>query len=317
MEPVLKPLRLAPQYRDYVWGGDRLKPGSSPVAEAWVVYENNLVLDGDYANQTLAQVTVQAGVQLLGKKTFQKTGSQFPLLIKLLDCQKWISLQVHPDDQNVLELEGQGQFGKTESWYFIEAQPGAEILGGIKTGVARKEMEEAIRSHTLLEKMNRLKVQSGEAILIPAGMVHALGPGLLVYEVQQSSDWTYRVWDWDRPATSNRPLHIEKAIKAANPSLAGHIVSLPEENRRPVNRLVSCPYFSLSMIETESQVIQMDTLSESFHAITVIEGTITLEGDGWQQNMEKFETVVVPADTGCYRLIPLRNAKILCSMAGE
>lgn len=205
MEHLLEPLLLQAQYRDYVWGGSRLLPGKAPVAEAWVVFENNLILNGPLTGKTLTEASMLAGAGLLGQKTVTQTGARFPLLIKLLDCAQWLSLQVHPDDELAVRLEGPGQFGKAEAWHFIETAPGAEILCGLKPGTDCQVLEESIRQHTILQQTQHLQAKAGDSIFIHPRMIHALGPGLLVYEVQQTSDWTYRVWGSSGPAPPLRP----------------------------------------------------------------------------------------------------------------
>ncbi len=125
-----QPFRLTPEYRDYVWGGDKLRPGIVPTAEAWAVYENDLIETGPWAGSTLGQVAAEHGESLLGERVLRQTGRRFPLLIKLLDCAQWLSLQVHPNDEQAVKLEGPGFFGKTEAWHVLDAQPGAELIAG-------------------------------------------------------------------------------------------------------------------------------------------------------------------------------------------
>lgn len=303
--------QLEPVYRDYVWGGQRLRPEAERTAEAWIVYEGDRIASGPLAGLTLAEAAQQHGAALLGRIPFAHTGTRFPLLIKLLDCADWLSLQVHPDDRLAVELEGAGQFGKTEAWYFIESNPGAQILCGVQAGTPAAVLNEAIRAGLLLDHMRRLDVQAGSTIFIPAGMIHALGPGLLVYEVQQTSDWTYRVYDWGRPATPQRPLHIEKSIAAARPDLAGELLPLP--TGEAAFRLVQCPYFTLETLSSGGQALDLAVDGSSFHALTVINGAATLEGDGWKFDLERFQTGLVPADGGAYRLSPRGGFQVLRS----
>jgi len=294
--------QLEPVFREYIWGGRRLRPQAERTAEAWVVYEGDRIGSGPLAGQSLAEAAAQLGAELLGSLPFARTGARFPLLIKLLDCADWLSLQVHPDDRLALELEGPGQFGKTEAWHFIEAQAGAQILCGVQPGTPAAALDEAIRGGTLLAHMRRLDVEQSSTIFIPAGMIHALGPGLLVYEVQQTSDWTYRVYDWDRPATPQRPLHIDKSIAAAKPELSEDLRPLPAgEGVRP---LVRCAYFTLESLVSSGAPLELATDGTSFHALTVIDGAARLEGEGWALELERFQTALVPANLGAYRLLP-------------
>jgi len=308
-------LCLAPEYRDYVWGGNRLRPAIVPTAEAWVVYEHDHITTGLFAGRTLGEIAQEYGAALLGQRAFSRTGTRFPLLIKLLDCAAWLSLQVHPNDEQAQRMEGASQFGKTEAWHFIEANPGAEILCGLHPGTTAPELAAAIRGSALLDLMQSFSVKAGDSILIPAGMIHALGPGLLVYEVQETSDLTYRVYDWDRPATAGRPLHIEKSIAVANPALTGQMIPWRDLPDGEVQPLVSCQYFTLERLAAQHNPIPLDTHSESFHALTVIAGGARIEGDGWQQELGRFETAVIPAACGAYRVIPEGEMQMLKSSA--
>lgn len=316
MNPIHEPLMLTPQYRNYIWGGNRLRPGESPVAEAWVIYEKDEVARGPLAGRTLADVAAQYGAGLLGQRAVETTGLRFPLLIKLLDCAKWLSLQVHPNDEQAKRLEGPGFFGKTEAWHFIEVNSGSEILCGLRPGTTEQALAEAIRNGTVVDTMQRLVVQAGESIFIPAGTIHALGPGLLLYEVQQSSDTTYRVFDWNRPPTKERPLHIEKSLEVANPNATGKLLPLPELTDGSQSTLISCPYFHLETLAAQSKPILLDRHGESFDALTVVEGNIRIEGDGWEIPLKHYETVLVPAGCGPYQIKPAGSYRVLRATVG-
>jgi len=301
--PCNTPLLLQPQYREYVWGGSRLRPEIVPTAEAWVIYEDNRIQNGPLAGQTLAQAAASLGETLLGRRVVQMRGTRFPLLIKLLDCAAWLSLQVHPDDEQARTLEGPDQFGKTEAWHVIEAAPGAALLCGLKTALTGVQLEQAVRRGSLLQHMHSLPVQAGDSILIRAGMVHALGPGLLVYEVQETSDWTYRVWDWDRPASPQRPLHIEKSLAVIKPELAGQLIPPPPDGDGVQHVLTACEYFTLRRLSARSRPIALDTAGESFHALTVLDGRARiLPACGEPLELGRFETALLPAALGAYRI---------------
>jgi mannose-6-phosphate isomerase len=308
---VLQPFHLKPEYRDYVWGSDRLRPGHSPTAEAWVVYEKDRIADGTFAGRSLGNLAAEFGSELLGKRAVEKTGLRFPLLIKLLDCAQWLSLQVHPNDAQALALEGPGFFGKTEAWHVVEANPGAEILCGLQTPVDREVLSTAIRDGKILEHLRRMQVHTGETIFINPGMLHALGPGLLIYEIQQTSDLTYRVWDWDRPATAGRKLHIEQSLVVIDPNAVATAISLPPAKEAAVHRLVACEYFELEKIEGKHCRFEADTYGETFHALTVIQGQARLESHGWQGRLAKYETLLVPAACFNYTIVPEPQAQIL------
>lgn len=308
-------LRLAPEYRDYVWGGSRLRPEIVPTAEAWVIYEQDRIATGPLAGQTLAQVAGQYGEALLGRAAVARTGARFPLLIKLLDCAAWLSLQVHPNDEQAQRLEGPGHFGKTEAWYFIEAEPGAEILCGLQPGTSPETLAQAVRGGALLDHMRRLPVTAGDAVLILPGTIHALGPGLLVYEVQQTSDITYRVWDWNRPATEGRKLHIELSLAVSDPGVQADLVHAAAQPAGGRQELVTSPYFRLEVLAGDGQPVALDTRGESFHTLTVIAGQAQVDGPGWSERLARFESAVVPAACGAYTLTPLQGGRILKASA--
>jgi len=304
-------LKLTPSYRDYVWGGERLRPGHYPTAEAWVVWEDDMIESGSWAGKTLGEGAAQLGDKLLGAKAMARTGTRFPLLIKLLDCAKWLSLQVHPDDAQAVELEGPGQFGKTEAWHVLDAAPDAKLIGGLKPNTSPEALAESIRNGTVIDHVQYANVKRGDTIFMPAGTLHALGPGLLIYEVQQTSDWTYRVYDWGRPATEKRPLHIEKSIRVTRADFTAPITPMPAIGDGTRHVLVQCDYFTLELLSAISNTIDLDTKSESFHAITVIEGQAILKADNEQVQLDKFQTAVVPAMVGSYQFQPLSNCRAL------
>ncbi len=315
----VQPFQLLPEYRDYVWGGDKLRPGYVPTAEAWVVYEGDLIggaQDGGAQNggahplagKTLAQATQILGKDLLGQIPLAATGLRFPLLIKLLDCAAWLSLQVHPNDQQARALEGPEHFGKTEAWYILDAEPGAEILCGFQAPVTPPELEQAVRQGRILDLARRIPLTGGDSIFIPAGMLHALGPGLLVYEVQQTSNLTYRVFDWNRPASDGRPLHIEQSLAVLDTQAVGQARPWPGTCEGQAQCLIACPYFTLELLAGSAQPFTLDTLGQSFHTLTVVEGQAQVAGAGWRHHLERFQTLVVPAACGAYTVQPLDSS---------
>lgn len=306
-------LLLEPQYRDYVWGGQRLRPGAGITAEAWVVYEQDKVAIGICQGQTLADLAAAHGAALLGRKSVQKTGSRFPLLIKLLDCADWLSIQVHPNDEQAVQLEAPGVFGKTEAWHTLEADPGARVIAGVQPGVTPRALAQAIRDGTIEGMAQYLSLQRGDTLFMRPGTLHALGPGLLIYEVQQTSDLTYRVYDWGRPASENRQLHIEQSLAVTRHDARAELTPLPELQDGKEQVLCTSDYFTLSMLSATTQPIPLDTHSESFHALTAIDGRVRLTEGAESIDLSRFDTVLVPASTGAYQLEPLSAFKALKS----
>jgi len=293
---------LEPQYRERVWGGRRLKAADPPVGEAWVAFGESRVRSGEYAGRAVAALAAEHGEQLLGREVFESYGSRFPLLVKLLDCADWLSVQVHPNDEQAARLVGKGEFGKTEAWHFIEAGPGATIYAGVKRGTSTEELETAIRTGRVLEVAEQLEVKAGETVYIPAGTLHALGPGLLLYEVQQSSDTTYRVYDWGRPASAGRKLHVEESIAVTDPRKEAVVHPAPQLSGPAAARALASPYFELEVLSPGGGALEADTRGETFHLLTLTEGEAELSCDGESVRLGRFETALVAGGTHRYRV---------------
>lgn len=299
-------LQVVPEYHHRVWGGQHLKPDlQKPYGEAWLVFERNKIKAGTLAGKTLEEVTRELGAELLGARALERTGTRFPLLIKILDCADWLSIQVHPNDEQALMLEGKDQLGKTEAWHVLDAIPGAELIAGVKPGTTAADLEQAIQDGSILEVSQKHNVKTGATVLMPAGTMHALGPGFLIYEVQQTSDTTYRVWDWNRPASAGRALHIAQSIAVTNPNSSGEINHNVMQAQNAVETRVKCEYFQLEEIHGTDMTVVSNTEHSSFHAITVTEGRADVILGDAQVTLGKFETVIVPANAGEYRIVPI------------
>jgi mannose-6-phosphate isomerase len=307
----IQPMRLIPEYRDYVWGGDRLRPGIVPTAEAWVVYEGNRIASGPFMDRPLADLAKEFGAALLGKRTVMQTGTRFPLLIKILDCAQWLSLQVHPDDQQAVTLEGPGFFGKTEAWHVLEARPDSKLIAGIKPEVTAESLADSIRNGTILDMVQTLDVKAGDTIFMSPGTIHALGPGLLIYEIQQTSDLTYRVYDWGRPQTGTRKLHIDKAISVSRPDATANIIPVSDNLTNNVAILSQCQYFRLELVPAGQKSLEFDTLNESFHTLTVIEGQVEVGVGQECFHLDRFETLLIPAECGKYTVSLTADCRVL------
>lgn len=307
------PFSLTPEYRDYVWGGSKLRPDVVPTAEAWIIFAGNRITSGPYAGRALSDLALEFGIDLLGSKAVAQTGNRFPVLVKILDCAQWLSLQVHPNDEQAQRLEGEGMFGKTEAWHVLEAEPNAELIAGIKPNVSAEQLTAAIQSKSekTLELVEKVKVVPGDTLFMNPGTVHALGPGMLIYEIQQTSDITYRVYDWGRPETETRKLHIEKSVAVSNPNLASLPIKPPQMEDGEVTTLTQCQYFQLDEIRAEKKTIRLETRGESFHGLTVIEGQIQVSAEGEAFVLNKFDTFLIPACCGVYEVQPLHKSRVL------
>lgn len=303
-------LPLTPQYRERVWGGKRLHESTTgtPIGEAWIAYGKSVVSAGAMQGQTLDQLMALdqlmegARAELLGERgAAQASEAGFPLLVKLLDCADWLSVQVHPNDEQARQMVGPGMLGKTEAWHLLEAAPGAEILAGVKAGTTQETLAGAIRGGTVLEVAERHGVAAGDTVFIPAGTLHALGPGLLLYEVQQSSDTTYRVYDWDRPASSGRALHLEESVAVTRAELRGDL--RPESRTHGQGELIASEYFVLSGLHLEGGTEQeADTGGRSFQIVTVTSGQAEVSAGDERVLLDTFGTLLVTGGAGAYRV---------------
>ena len=212
------------------------------------------------------------GAAFLGEDVVSRFGLRFPLLVKLLDCADWLSVQVHPNDEQAERLVGAGQYGKTEAWHFLDVEEGTSILVGVKPGTTAAALAAAIRTGRILDVAQRLEVLPGETYLIPAGTLHALGPGLLLYEVQQASDTTYRVYDWDRPAGTGRQLHVEESVAVTNPEKTPVRTPPPVLQGTSVARAAQCPFFVLDALQIADAPFTGNTEGRTLGVFTVTAG---------------------------------------------
>jgi mannose-6-phosphate isomerase len=289
-------LPLVPQYHHRVWGGTRLQPSSTDatlIGEAWLVGEASVVGSGPHQGQTVAALTQTFGAGLIGEAALTQSHGHFPLLIKLLDCQDWLSVQVHPDDDLAHRLAGPEYNGKTEAWHILEAQAGATLIAGVRPGVDLAALQAGIAAGDPRNLLAHLAVHPGDSVLMPAGTVHALGPGLFVYEVQQHSDITYRVYDWGRPSSAGRALHLPQSLAAAK-AVGAEAIPCPTDD----GTLVTSQYFVLERLTQPGK----HTTTQSFHALTVVEGCLLLTSGLSQATVEQYKTVLLPASLGNYRL---------------
>ncbi|MBP86432.1 MAG: mannose-6-phosphate isomerase [Planctomycetaceae bacterium] len=316
---VLWPLRFEPVFRRYIWGGRRLQTvlGKSigegeDYAESWEVVDHgedqSVVKAGEFEGATLRQIVEQHGAELLGRHYPQ---SQFPLLFKLLDCNRNLSVQVHPNDEQGQCLDPP-DLGKTEAWVVLHAERGSALYAGLKRGFDREAFEREINRGTTELCLHKIEPRVGDCIFIPAGIVHALGEGLVVAEIQQASDTTFRIFDWNRVDSSGnpRPLHIEVALDVIDYGAGPVSVQVPEPTDRPhVERLVSCDKFTLDRLRVGGEL--MIGGDDRFHIVSVIGGSLMLDGDPTDRPVQRGETVLLPASCGECRLVSTGGSTLL------
>lgn len=309
----LKPIQLEAPCKDYIWGGTKLrtdygqKSSAERVAESWMLSchkdGSSTVATGECAGLTLPQYLERAGKDALGTNCGKF--EQFPVLIKLIDAKERLSVQVHPDNDYAREHEH--EYGKTEMWYVVESEPGAALYYGFAHPVTKEEFRQRIENQTLLEVLNRVEVHPGDVFLIEAGTLHAIGAGIVIAEIQQNSNSTYRVYDYGRVGTDGKPraLHIQKALdvtKLERPTRSAKPQGAPERDGDCTRTLLaSCPYFTVCRMQLSGSV-SLNAGAESFHSLLVLSGSGRLLQGGESMELKKGGSVFVPAGTGEYRV---------------
>lgn len=308
----LYPLRFSVLAKEKVWGGARIAelfgqgiPTDRPIGEVWVVWDQLRVESGVSAGKTLASLVREDPLSILGSRLASNPDPVFPLLVKMLDTRETLSVQVHPDDSYARAHEGQ-PFGKAEVWYVLSAEPQSRLIHGVKRPLARAEAKEAIETGRLHEALDYVEVTPGDVILNVPGTIHALGEGILLYELQQSSDLTYRLYDWDRGDPS-RPLHVEKSLDVAHlEPFATHKIKPIEVREDGATRayLCACRYFAAELLTVRSRAREQPA-GVCFHVLTVLRGRGQLQYDsGWSERLllNPGDSWLVPAGLGEYEL---------------
>ncbi|MBZ0299459.1 MAG: class I mannose-6-phosphate isomerase [Anaerolineae bacterium] len=307
---ALYPLPLNPALHVKVWGGRKLETvmgktlrSAEPYGESWEMHDTATVAEGPLAGRTLADLLSEYGHDLVGPGNDPADG--FPLLAKMLDANEWLSVQLHPDDAQARTLEGQPR-GKTEAWYVIEAEPGARLVIGLEPGTTAEQMAEAIKSGTLEDLLVYADVTRGDVLFVRAGTIHALGPGLLIYEIQQSSDTTYRLYDWGRVGLDGQPraLHIDKGRQVANLDALPQVVATGAQTGQVVE-VVRAPYFTTLLYQLNAANgtrVGLDTSGQRFHILTCIAGQARVTAGASSMALATGRTVLIPACLGVYQL---------------
>jgi mannose-6-phosphate isomerase len=315
----LYPLRFEPLFRHYLWGGRKLgkllgKPigEGNDYAESWEVVDRGAdqsrVAEGPLAGTALSELVRSHGAALLGRHHPQ---ARFPLLLKFLDCEKILSVQVHPDDKMAARLNPP-DLGKTEAWVVLAADPGSFIYAGLKRGFDRAALEREVQRGTCELCLHRLEPKVDDCLFLPAGAVHALGAGLVIAEIQQSSDATFRLFDWNRigPDGRPRPLHVEQSLEAIDYNLGPVQPQEPQPTEQAdVQRLVQCEKFVLDRCKfDQARTIGGD---ERFHLLAVLDGAIQVAGDPTGKLLQTGQTVLLPAGLGKCLLRPIQPTTML------
>ncbi len=313
--PPLYPLIFTPVYKDYFWGGDRIirryhRPAPPGIyAESWEISDRpgamSIVANGPLAGQSLHDLVRNYGQELVGGLS---SVDRFPLLIKLLDARDRLSVQVHPNDASAKIVGGEP---KTEMWYVLDADPGAIVFAGVKPGIRAAQFRQAIEDGTVADLLTPIPVFPGDVIYIPGGRVHSVGAGCLLLEVQQNSDTTLRVFDWNRVGDDgqSRELHVDQAMQvirwqddapARRPAPSGLGTDGPQDGAF-YERMVA-PYFRVDQMAGVQKLVR-DTSGQSFHILFIEDGAVKVQGNHAVVDAESGMTLLVPAAVGAYDII--------------
>lgn len=314
--------KFEPILKQVIWGGEKIAPFKGidtdlkQIGESWelsgVSGHESVVAEGPDAGMTLPELIARDGARLLGKSVRERFGDEFPLLVKFIDARQDLSIQVHPND--TLALERHGSKGKTEMWYVVQADPEAHLRSGFARRATPEEYEAAVADDTICDLLSDYAVRPGDVFFLPAGRIHSIGAGSFIAEIQQTSDITYRIYDFNRrDAQGNtRELHTELAREAIDyevlPDYRTYYNNKPDEP----TELVSCPYFTTSLYEPTRPTDLDLTAQDSFLIVICIGGTGSLTDDaGATLPIRQGETVLIPAAAKQLRIVPDEGLRLL------
>lgn len=313
------PIKFQPILKEKIWGGTKLKTllnkkNKRPnIGESWEISDvdrdTSIVANGELRGVTLKQLLSTYKQDLIGEKNFAVFGEKFPLLIKFIDAKQDLSIQLHPNDE--LARKRHNSFGKTEMWYVMQADDDANLIVGFNQKVTPDVYLKHLKNKTLTKILNFEQVSEGDTFFIEVGRVHAIGAGVMLAEIQQTSDITYRVYDWDRKDNqgNERELHNDLAIDAIDFNMKNDFkVSYSTVGNVP-NQMVSCPYFTTNFIHL-TQTINKENIHNSFIIYMCVEGEAIISIDGFSEIVKKGETVLIPAALKHFK-IESNNAKLL------
>lgn len=318
----LYPLKFDPIIKDKIWGGNRLrtvlnkKNAGDKAGESWEIsgLEGNqsVVSEGFLAGNNLGELIGIYMGDLVGDRVFDQFVDEFPLLIKFIDANDILSVQVHPDDETAFQRHRSA--GKTEMWYIMDREPGAELICGFNRNTGKEEYLEHLESGRLQELLKFVRTEPGDVFFMPAGMVHAIGAGNLLAEIQQSSDVTYRIFDWNRKDDQGNPreLHTDLATGVINFEGVTQAKTIYEKHLNKTTRLVECPYFTTNKLEFNKTVGKDFNLIDSFVIYICTRGGASIESEGNEPVLiSAGETVLIPAEIKTLEIVPKGTCGLL------
>lgn len=310
MTPELYPLQFTPILKERIWGGTKLKTefgkpiSSETTGESWEIStvpgDVSVVSAGSFVGQTLNELIGKYPDEILGRKVHERFGTEFPLLFKFLDAREDLSIQVHPNDE--LAKKRHDSFGKTEMWYIMHAEPGARLIVGFKEDSSPADFMKNLDQKTLPAILNQIPVSKGDVFMLETGTIHAIGAGIVVAEIQQTSDITYRVYDWDRVDANgkSRELHLDLAIDAIN---YNRTASQKTYGKTPnaSNNIVDCPYFTTNFLPLDG-ASEINKPGDAFTVYMCVDGSFDLRTATGHFSYGTGDTVLIPAGLKQYAL---------------
>jgi mannose-6-phosphate isomerase len=318
----LYPLKFEPVLKEKVWGGNALvnrynkkQLSSAKIGESWelsaIADNQSVISNGFLAGNNIEELIEVYMGDITGDQVFEKFGNEFPLLIKLIEAKEDLSIQVHPG--NTMAKERHLAYGKTEMWYILECEKESKIYTGFREGVTREMYQDSLAKGNLADLLNVESVEAGDAFFTPSGRIHAIGAGTVLVEIQQTSDITYRIFDWNRRSSGNehRELHTDLAIDAIDFNASGKNKIRKDPDLNKSENLVSCEFFITNIIRFNSPVYKEYFSNDSFVVYICIEGEFLIRWDDNSEKVAKGETVLLPAMIKEVSLEPLGEAKLL------
>lgn len=311
MIDTLYPIKFAPILKDKIWGGQKLKTllnkkSDLPnIGESWEISDvegdTSIVSNGSLKGQSLKQLLETYKSDLLGLKNYEIFKDKFPLLVKFIDAKEDLSIQLHPNDE--LAAKRHNSFGKTEMWYVFQANKGSNLIVGFNQDMTPEKYLKHLENKTLTEILNFDEVKEGDTYFIEVGRVHAIGAGVMVAEIQQTSDITYRVYDWDRvDADGNeRDLHNDLAIDAIDFNMPDNFRVAYNKTENQSNDMVSCPYFTTNYLKV-NKTLQKENHHDSFIIYMCVDGEGEIKANGFSEAIKKGETILLPAAIKDYEI---------------
>tara|TARA_B100000795_G_scaffold269961_1_gene261394 strand:- start:5348 stop:6325 length:978 start_codon:yes stop_codon:yes gene_type:complete len=297
-------IKFEPILKDKIWGGEKLATllnkhsTRKDIGESWEISDvegdTSIVVNGELKGQNLKQLITEFKADLVGEKIYTHFGEKFPLLIKFIDAKEALSIQLHPND--ALAKKRHNSFGKTEMWYVMQADKKANLIVGFQKEVTSEEYIEHLENKTLLDILNVDEVKNGDVYFIPTGRVHAIGAGVLLAEIQQTSDITYRIYDWDRPNPDGtfRDLHTEEAIDAIDYSAQDSYKTVYFKEQNKASEIVSCPYFTTNVLPVNGEVFINHEEKDSFVIYMCVIGNVVFKYKDQIESLQMGETILIP-----------------------